>query len=152
MASDCTLVKGTRLLYGTDGTTFPNTLADVVELGPPGQVKRPKIDKTPLDPATTNREYAVGLGDPGMQNFKQLWNRTREAALQSLVAAGTPVYWRILYPDSPSNTDANKSHSDFTGILSGCTKETLSSADSRLVLDCEITISGAVTFTAGTGT
>jgi len=148
-ASDCTLVKGTRLVYGTDGATYPNTFADLVEIGPPGSLKRPKIDKTPLDPFTSNREYGLGLGEPGVQTFKQLWTRARETALVALV--GVPTYYRVLYPDSATNVDANKSSDSFYGSISGLTKEPMPNADARLVLDVEITISGPITFVSGTG-
>lgn len=146
MAAQMIFVKGTRLRYGPDGVSW-TTLADLVEIGSPPSAKRPKVDKTPLDPATSFREYSFGLAEAGEQKFKQLYLASREAALHAV--EGVNQYWQILYPDA--TLDANKSHSDFQGTITEITKEALSSADARLVIDCTVTVTGAVTFTQGSG-
>jgi len=145
MASDMRVVKGTRFQYSTDNGSTYTTLTDMVDIGSPAMAKSPKVDKTPLDP-TGGHEYTPGLPDYGEQDFKQMWNHARQAALMALYLQ--TILWRILYPDAA--LDANKSHDDFTGYICDLGKEPMSSVDGRLIIVGKVQLTGQPTFTQGT--
>lgn len=140
MAVDATLCSGSRLYYSTDSGSNYTELTDLRSMGPPGDPEAPKVDVTPLNPTSNTREKRIGLFDSGMFSFKQYYNKTRYSALRTLFTNRTLVRWKITMPEGSTNV--------YDGYLSKCTSSDMGNPDDPLMIDCQVEITGAVTFTA----
>jgi len=143
MSVDASLVFGMRLFDSPDGVTYTE-IADLKEMGPPGNPESPDVDVTPLTPSVGWREFRQGLLVAGEMDFKQFWNKTRHTSISGKL--NTNRYWRVTFPDDPTPADATRV--EFQGRLKGGTTSGAGSADDPITIDCKVKISGAITVTA----
>lgn len=144
MTVDASLVYGVRLYRSADGVTYTE-VADLKELGSPGDPVAPDVDVTPLTPSVAAREFKAGLLNSGEMEFKQFWNKTRFTALRAILRVG--YYWRVVFPDNAS--PALASRVDFAGYLNRCTTSPMTDPDEPITIDCKVKVTGAITFTEG---
>jgi hypothetical protein len=143
-----TLVNGSKLFADLTGGSTYAEIADLKEMGPPGDPTAPNVDVTPLAPSTSFRSYLVGLFDAGEFMFKQYWTKARMTALITPRNARTLVTWRIALPDDAVPADASRF--EFSGFVTKATLEPQGNPDEPLVISCTVRITGAITYTETT--
>lgn len=145
MATTAYLAYGSLLYWSTDTGNTYNELADIKEMGSPGDPDSPEVDITPLANGLSVREFKAGLATMGTFQFKQFWTKTRLAALLTQYRVG--VLWKVIFPDNA--TPSSASNFVFAGYLKKCTTEGGDNPDSPLLISCEVKLTGTRVFTAG---
>lgn len=145
MAADQSLGFGCKLFYSTDGVSYTE-LADLEMMGPPNDRKLNMVEKTPLAPTNRTSEFMAGLFTECRFSFKQKWNKTRQALLQTGYAAATTYYWRYCFNDHA--TPASASKYEWTGPLT-LWRPDGAERQKPIHIDAEVCAVGDITWTTG---
>lgn len=138
---------GTRLYADLAGGSTYAELADMKEIGSPGEPEYPDVDMTALYEAVAIRKFRAGLLNQGEFTFKQFWTKARWTSLKTPFAAKTDVAWRITYPDNA--TPANATKDEFPGYIKKLVKEPATEPDQPAMIVVTVKINGAITNTEG---
>ena len=145
------LVDGMRLyadLTGNISTPTYTELADIREIGSPGDPQAPDVDVTALFRSVNRRQFKQGLFDTGEFTFKQYWTKARYDALIDAREAKLPLAWRVTFPDNA--TPANASKEEFTGYLKSVVRDPATNPDDPILISVTVKLTNAMTFTQGT--
>jgi hypothetical protein len=137
-AGEGMLANGMKLEYSAAGSVWTE-LEDMDEIGAPGSPTANTVDVTPLRQTGRSRFKRRGLYDNGAFTFKQFYSSDRYAALQDIKDAADPYHWRVTAPDGAKWS--------FVGELSKCVPPVADDPETPLVIDCEVTVTGEITFT-----
>ena len=137
-AGEGILANGMMLEYSAAGSVWTE-LEDMKEIGAPGAPTANTVDVTPLKQTGRSRFKRRGLYDNGTFAFKQFYSSDRYAALKAIKDAADPYHWRVTMPDGAKFS--------FLGELNKCVPPTGDDPETPLVIDCEVTVTGEITFT-----
>jgi hypothetical protein len=150
MANEHLHSAGVTAGYSTNGSSY-TLFSDIRKFKAPPRQREPSKD-TSLDSPNATDLNTGGWKKTGQGTFSVYLWKTLWAALQTIFETapgpGSVYYWQVTYPRL--STEAIASNVVFQGVMTEFNPSEASiDSNDKLMVDCTITGSGAMTFTAG---